>query len=60
MGFSRASKNLAHKLALKNNPLHYKRVPFEKLKLKKAEPVDRSYSTSRMKKGTVIGIGVGP
>lgn len=58
----RAQKDLAHMLAKKHMPLHYKRIPFEKMKLKKMKkPTDAEmrFAPSRMKKGTVIGVGVG-
>lgn len=55
----RAQKNLAHKLAMKHNPLHYKRIPFEKVKNVTKKQSDK-YMVSKMPKGTVIGVGVGP
>ena len=47
---------------LSGKELHYKRIPFEKVKNVTYKPTefDLRYAPSRKKKGTIIGIGVGP
>jgi len=66
MGLSRASKNLAHMLAKKHDPLHYKRIPFEKVRVMKPKPnvgqaaeMDRALEANRRKGRYSSGVGVG-